>query len=266
MSQGGSVALNRICGVIAATDLRSLRYSAERARANLVELRIDYLEDHIGDPGLIAGLAEVIKLLKSRGKRVIVTLREASEGGRYSGRADYKLRILLELAKMGPDYIDVEAEFEYSKPLITTLTGMGVNVIISKHYLDHAPPEGEVDKLAAKGLELLNSVQSSVQSTSQPRAGPAELYGKVVARNSLVKIVYKCTGLDSDLSALELVRRYRERLIAFAAGESCLLSRLLAPFLGAPFTYALEPGSLRVAPGQLSVDEVIRLWRALRLV
>ena len=262
MSQGDSVALNRICGVIAATDLRSLRYSAERARANLVELRIDYLEDHIGDPGLIAGLVEVIKLLKSRGKRVIVTLREASEGGRYFGRADYKLWVLLELAKMGPDYIDVEAEFEYSKPLITTLTSMGVNVIISKHYLDHAPPEGEVDKLAAKGLELLNSVQS----TLQPRAGPAELYGKVVARNSLVKIVYKCTGLDSDLSALELVRRYRERLIAFAAGESCLLSRLLAPFLGAPFTYALEPGSLRVAPGQLSVDEVIRLWRALRLV
>lgn len=255
MAQGDSIALNRICGVIAATDMRSLRYSAEKARANLVELRIDYLEDHIGDPGLIEGLAEVIELLKSRGKKVIITLREASEGGRYSGAADHKLWILLELARMGPDYIDVEVEFEYSKQLIPKLMGMGVNVIASKHYLESVPPESEVNTLAARSIDLLSSAHGS---SHQLRSG--------IGSDSLVKIVYKCTGLDSDLSALELVRRYRGRLIAFAAGESCLLSRLLAPFLGAPFTYALEPGSLRVAPGQLSVDEVIRLWRALRLV
>ncbi len=233
--------LNIVCSVIATSSLNKMQVLAVNTKTKLVELRLDYLENpSILNPSTLESIGNLVTKLEDAGKRVILTLRDKSEGGKYHGPNSVKERILIELARYRPSYIDIEARNPIINNIIDKLAStVRSGIIVSMHFLDKSLT---LDAIKVLAREILS------------------IGSRFNGRQVLAKIVYKCNSVYEELPAMQAVVEYKGRLISFAIGESCRISRLLAPFLGAPFTYAYH-GSLRVAPGQFKVNEVFRLWR-----
>ena len=71
--------------------------------------------------------------------------------------------------------------------------------------------------------------------------------------------------LSDNWRILGVNAKFPGRVVAFAMGKKGVLSRLLAPYYGAPFTYVYI-GEKPVAPGQLGFEEIIELWNIMGLL
>ena len=236
--------LSKVCGVIAAPTAEEMREAATSAATGIIELRVDAL-DELGT-GVIEALTSLIKEIRGMGKRVIVTLRDADEGGGFVGSPEEKARTLLRLARARPDYIDVEMSNPLARNLTKKILAQGTSVILSSHHLDTPLGVEDIEALVARASRLAGHATG-------PGAG------------LLVKVVYACRTPRDELPAMVATAESSGGLISFATGRNCVVSRALAPFLGAPFTYAHAHGGPQ-APGQPSVAEVMGLWRVLGLI
>ena len=197
----------------------------EQHGCRVVELRLDLL-------GYTREEAErTVMLLAERGARVIATLRDRREGGEYSGPDEEKLDTLLGLLDKGAWLIDLEYRFPLLDRALQEARG---RVIVSYHDYRWTPPP-----------EVLYSY-----------AGDMIRRGAAIA-----KIVTMARRLSDNWRLLGLNAWRKGRIVAFAMSEKGRLSRILAPLIGAPFTYASlgEP----VAPGQLVLKELLEAWRLL---
>lgn len=229
----------RVCGVVRAPGLDEMREAALRARAGIVELRLDSLRDP--PPSAAAGdVGAIVGELRKAGRRVVVTLRDSSEGGGYRGSPGEKARILLRVAEHAPDYVDVEIGSPAFDLVAGPALSTGVGVVASLHRLDGPLPAGQI-------LSIARWVAGYAEEAGRPGA-------------ALAKVVYACRSPADEIHAMQAVAAAPGRIVSFAVGPGCVLSRIAAPLLGAPFTYAHEHGG-PAAPGQPSVEEVVRLWR-----
>jgi 3-dehydroquinate dehydratase/shikimate dehydrogenase len=91
--------MNRIQVVetVSGRTMAELRAARDRAAADLVELRLDGVED-----------VDVAGALAGRTAPVIVTCRPAWEGGRFDGGEDERLRILGDAIRLGAEFVDLE--------------------------------------------------------------------------------------------------------------------------------------------------------------
>ena len=197
----------------------------EQHGCRVIELRLDLL-------GYTREEAErVITHLAERGVRVIATLRDKREGGEYSGPDEEKLATLLGLLDKGAWLIDLEYRFPLLDKALQEARG---SVIVSYHDYRWTPPP-----------EVLYSY-----------AGDMIRRGAAIA-----KIVTMARRLGDNWRLLGLDAWRKGRIVAFAMGERGRPSRILAPLIGAPFTYVSlgEP----VAPGQLVLRELLEAWRLL---
>jgi len=194
-------------------DLERLR----RAPVKLVELRLDYLEN-LGDA------ARAVKAAKDMGFSVIATVRDAGEGGAKPIGDGDRLTALLDAAAAGADYVDVEAYSPIAEKVAEEARRMGVRVVASRHFFDGTPTRDELLAAARRCAEV----------------------------GDIAKVVATARTPIDNLSLLGLIGSVDKPVIAFAMGPLGLPSRLLAPILGSPWTYAslAEP----TAPGQPSVE------------
>ncbi len=157
-------------------------------------------------------------------KPLIVTLRPVWEMGKYEGTEEErmeKLRGLLGIA----EYVDVELRGENAKGLCEMVKGAGKKLIVSAHYRD--TPE----------LEELREVKGKM--------------GEMGA--DVCKIICTAEKVGDNEVALELAK---EGCVSFCMGGLGVVSRMLSPYYGAPFTFAsLEMGK-ESAPGQVEVDDL----------
>ena len=227
-----------ICTVAAADSLEDLRDIVAAAETRFVELRLDRLREPLNRE-TVRRVAELVEEARSGGKKVIATLRDRGEGGGFTGPPAVKEEILLRLAEAGSDFIDVELSFPLRRSVVEGSRRLGVRVIMSIHMFDRVPEPGELRAAAREAFRL---------------------------RANLLKAVFPARRLEDNVVALNLCDRWRGRVISFCLGRLGVASRVMAPLFGAPFTYAYPEGSKPVAPGQLSVGKVIRLWRLLGIV
>lgn len=157
--------------------------------------------------------------------RLIVTCRKKGEGGLFEGSEVERLELLKDWSGIGPAFIDIELS-SLEEGIPEWAEG---RLIASWHDFEGTP---STDRL----LSLLEE---------------AKRYG------GYVKLVTTARRFEDNLKVLGLYRRFK-RLIAFCMGELGLLSRVLCPLLGSPFTYTSfgEP----TAPGQLDVRELRELY------
>lgn len=93
-------------------------------------------------------------------------------------------------------------------------------------------------------------------------------YEKTPSKKKLYQIIEKMLSSGADISKIACMANIPEdcaivlglyakfpKLVAFCMGEIGKITRLSAPILGAPFTYASIKGK-EVAPGQMSYSEV----------
>jgi 3-dehydroquinate dehydratase / shikimate dehydrogenase len=223
------ISSSRICAVVAAPHAAGMRKQLARAlaRTRLVELRLDWLSND-------AEIARFLKWLSVQPKRkttLIATCRRLVGGGHFKGSIAKQLFHVAEAIRAGCQWYDLETETASLCPpeLLDVLLGDG-RQLRSTHFFNNMP------------LNL------SRVSADLRRDEPAA-----------IKIAAHC---DSLAEALELLRfaRSERNIVAIPMGDVAMSVRLLAPRQGSALTYA--PVENATAPGQVSLDEALNLYRA----
>jgi 3-dehydroquinate dehydratase/shikimate dehydrogenase len=88
----------QIVEVVTGPSMADLRAARDRATGDIVELRLDLVDE-----------PDVVGALEGRRKPVIVTCRAAWEGGGFMGSEDDRLQILGDAVMLGAEYVDIEA-------------------------------------------------------------------------------------------------------------------------------------------------------------
>jgi 3-dehydroquinate dehydratase/shikimate dehydrogenase len=213
----------QICISVLETTTRNAVASAMRAAewADLVEIRADYLQD-----------LDLDLLFRRKRRPMLFTLRSRQDGGVYSGSEPQRLETILQAARRGADYVDVE----FSASWQTILENVPrERVILSHHDFDKTPPDlvSLADAMAASGAAVL-------------------------------KIAVRARSLADNLRIAELLAEARGRghtLCALAMGREGLPSRILGPIWGSWMTFASLPGGVATADGQLPADVLIQQYR-----
>ena len=168
-----------------------------------------------------------IKKIFSRHPRLIATCRPGrrSEGSRR--------RLLLAAIKAGAAYVDIELEAdpEFKKQIVRAAHAGNCRVIISYHNFSRTPPPAVLKNVVALSFA---SGADVVKIACLARTGRenARLLGL----------------LDSPA-----------RLVVVGMGRKGRLTRILAPLLGCPFTYASIDGGKETAEGQIEAASLRRI-------
>ena len=158
----------------------------------------------------------------------LVTCRAAQEGGAWRGDHPTRLALLQRAIDLGAEWVDVEHGFEAH-----LVRRPGTKILASRHDFQGVPDDlpGLARRMAAGGADAVKIV---------------------VAARRLGDVVPVFDLLDSP---------DRPPVVALAMGAAGLATRVLGPSRGALWTYAARTAGEASAPGQLSLDEMIDVYR-----
>ncbi len=199
----------------------SLIEKAEKAQADLIEVRLDCLETS----------RKLSDLVKSTKIPLIATNKPLSAKGYFSGTETERQQTLLNAAKNDFEYVDVDLSNPKHKETIDKSKLLGAKLIVSYHKFDGALSVSEMGKV---------------------------LEEEIASGASVCKIIITAKQIEDNLEALNFVSAMssKAKLVCFCMGEYGKVSRLLSPLFGAFFTFAsLEQGS-ETASGQMSISEM----------
>ncbi len=195
----------------------------QAALADLIELRLDDLGDLSEQR-----LAEFVQACP---KPVIAAVHGAEAFGSFAGSIDERLELLHMAARAGCSFVDIDWRLSLE---LGEVDGK-CHRIVSRHELNGTP-------------EDLESVHEEVRA--------------VLYEGDIVKLVTHANSCEDGLRLLRYLRETGNGLVAFCSGERGSFTRVLAPILGSPFTYAAPAqlhgyeGSAPTAPGQLRVNDM----------
>jgi len=218
----------RICvSILPKTVPEALRLieKAEAAHADLIEVRLDCLEDCLENHRGLADLAAHGKTPK------IATNMPHSCQGKFSGTEAERQQTLRDAAKSGFEYVDVELSTPQLKDLVKELKALGAKPIASFHKFN-----------GSLGTSELNSI----------------LEREISSGAEVCKIVTTAKRLEDNLTTLNFTSTAssKAKLVCFCMGELGKISRLLSPLFGSFFTFAsLERGN-ETASGQMTIQEM----------
>ncbi|MCA1644957.1 MAG: type I 3-dehydroquinate dehydratase [Chloroflexi bacterium] len=199
-----------------------------RTQADCVELRLDLFEEPFDLPALLEACG---------GLKVVATLRPPAQGGKSPLAAPERLKVLLEAARLGAHFVDIE--YDACNPYaLDALHAAGARVVVSRHDFAAMPAE-----LAQRWWPELAGLGADV-----------------------VKVVGTAQDLHDCLQVFRAFARADRPTIAIAMGQAGLLTRILA--LCAEqclLTYAMLGAATSTAPGQLTLDEMRQTYRVERL-
>jgi len=186
---------------------------------------VEYRLDHITEPSILE------RLVKGKHCPIIATDRSRRKQSRM---------LLLSAADIGFDFIDVDISFPNASSIIKELKTRDVQVIASHHDFQKTPPQ--------KSLIQLLRVERSLGG-------------------DICKVVTKANQLADNLIVLRFIDKCSRstKVVSFAMGELGIVSRVLSPFFGAKFTFASINDRSKTAEGQMSIDDLRRMWKMLGL-
>jgi len=227
-----------IIAVILENPLQASKQAAEMG-ADILEIRLDLLKITDADKA-----AKLIQEIKSETKLpVIVTNRSSMEGGKWQGKEEERIKLLLDLLTLdnGPDAVDIElcADKKERDRLVNEAKNHGKTVIISFHDFSKTP-----------------SVQEMETILNEAFMTGADIAKLAVMPNSM-RDVLELLGLTLDF------REMNKPLCTISMGAPGKHTRVIAPFYGSVLTYASVEDSSSAAPGQLPVPEVKKIMEAL---
>ncbi len=188
---------------------------AEKAGADVVELRLDY----------ISGLCEddLKRMMDAVNASTIVTVRRKVDGGNFSGTEKERMKLLLAACKFGADYVDVELDVDFG-----VFKHAGAKVICSYHNFNQTPPVEDL-------LAILDAC--------------------VLKKPDVVKIVTMAKKYSDNVVILDFLEKAGKdvKVVSFCMGDKGKLSRVLCTRFGSFFTFAALEGGKESAPGQVDV-------------
>jgi len=197
---------------------------AAGARSDLVEVHIDGMND-----------IDFGRLLRKPRPHVIITNRRTSEGGCFAGSREEQRNILSQAMSYSADYVDVEMSWGDRFIEAFLARKSRTRVIVSHHNFQKTP------------LNL------------------GVLYEKMRGTGAhIIKIATMAEDIGDNRRIFDLVSRARkdhQKVIAFCMGERGQISRILSSKVGGFLTYASLTSEEVTAPGQLSVDDLTKVFR-----
>jgi 3-dehydroquinate dehydratase-1 len=163
---------------------------------------------------------EDIKRIFSARKKLIATCRP---GSYTDAERIHKLKVAID---SGATFVDLEYEApdDVRIPMMDYSHQCHCDVIISYHNYEATPSLSELERIMCHCFELGADLAKIATQVNVNRD------------NSKILSLYKAPG----------------RLVAIGMGELGKISRIVAPFLGAEFTYASLSDEKATAPGQIS--------------
>jgi 3-dehydroquinate dehydratase type I len=202
-------------------EVLNLIEKAEKAKADFIEVRLDCLETS----------RKLSDFSASTKTPLIATNKLQSEKGFFVGTESERQQTLLNAAKSGFEYVDVDLSSPKHIETISQLRQLGTKTIVSYHKFDGA--------LSVSAMENI-------------------LDKEIATGASICKIVTTAKQVEDTLPALSFVSfaSSKAKLVCFCMGEHGKISRLLSPVFGAFFTFAsLETGN-ETASGQMNINEM----------
>ncbi len=237
MRQDMSLSLSSIrgwlCVSIAAPSLEAAASlaAANEALADCFEIRLD----------AFAAPPDAAALLALSRLPLLITNRPAWEGGMRGQEEDDRLGLLMAAARAGAALVDIELRtpVERRQELAAVCRAAGSRLLVSWHDFAGTPSQEELGQVLAAMRE---------------------------AGADIGKIVTTAHCREHVLQVLDLYRQAGDfPLVAFCMGRMGAVSRVAAPALGAPLTYAAPVGGEATAPGQLDASRMRAVLEALAL-
>ena len=203
---------------------------AEAQHADLIEVRLDYLTNY----------DQIAKIPSCSKTPLIATNKSATQHGRFSGTETERQKILVNAAKNGFTYVDVDLGTPKQTGLIRKLHTAGAKVIVSFHDFEQTPPVSELGKV---------------------------LDEEVAVGADVCKIITTAQTVKDNLTTLNFVSEASKKvkLVCFVMGDLGQHSRLVSPVFGAFFTFACLSEKRKTAKGQLTLQEMNSAYEALGL-
>ena len=213
-----------ICAPIIEQDIEMMVKSANSANSDIVELRLDYLDN-------FAGLE---KKIESVNKPKIITCMPKWEGGLFCGTERERAEILLESLKScgSTDYVSIELKTgkDFLNEIMSAAKNKKIKVIISHHDSEKTPEKEEI-------LKILES---------EKQAGA-----------DIAKVAFTPKNYSDVLTVLSVLNNnLKIPVIAISMGELGKVSRVVGLLMGSYLTFASLEKGRESAGGQMSVDEV----------
>ena len=146
-----------------------------------------------------------------------------------------RITLLKECMDLGASFVDIEVES--SESLVKELRGhvksCGTELIISYHNFEQTPGRQELTRMLNRCYE---------------RGG------------AIAKIATRVNSLKDTRNLISLYD-LPGRKVVIGMGEKGRITRVMAPFLGAEFTFASPETGGETAPGQLSVSQLNELYK-----
>jgi 3-dehydroquinate dehydratase type I len=220
-----------ICVPVVEADVRRARnlYLRSARRGFWTELRLDYLEQ-----------PDLQRLLRDRPGQVIATNRLQSEGGRWRGSEPARRALLEEALGYGVDFLDLELATDPAWRREVWSRRGSTRIILSWHDFSGTPDASRLEEVLQEML---------------------------AAEGEILKIVTQARLPSDNLRVLSLIPQARaagKEIIAFCMGPLGKWSRVVAPYLGSFLTFAPFSKKGASAPGQMTVNEIRRLWKMLK--
>jgi 3-dehydroquinate dehydratase type I len=201
---------------------------AEKAQANLVEVRFDLFEES-------RNLKDIVE---STNLPLIATIKLKSEKGLFSGSEIQRQQTLIDAAKNEFEYIDVDFQSPKRNEIMCLLQGLHVKTIVSYHDYSGILTTPAMKKILVEQIDMGASV---------------------------CKIVLTAKHIEDNLSVLSFVSfaSTKAQLVCFCMGEEGKTSRLLSPAFGAYFTFAALNTTSQTASGQMTINEMRTAYKLL---
>ena len=203
---------------------------AEAQHADLIEIRLDGLNKR-------NRIADIPSCSQTP---LIATNKSIVCNGNFSGSETERQKVLMEAARNGFEYVDVDLGTTKQTELIRNLHEVGAKVIVSFHDFEQTPTLLQLGKVLEEQVALGADV---------------------------CKIITTARSVEDNLITLNFVSEAskKAKLVCFAMGELGKHSRLVSPVFGAFFTYASLDEKRKTAKGQLTIEEMKRSYEALGL-
>lgn len=200
-------------------------------KADIIEWRADFLED-------IESILQAAPFIFEKFKdfSLLFTVRTANEGGNISiSKKDY-VTLLKKVAKLGPDYIDIEY-FSYRKAL-PQLLEFKEKIVLSYHNFFESPTD-----LTARMMKMQREETGFVKVA-------------IMAQR-------ECDVLDLLQITRDFTMEYGPKFIGIAMGELGKISRVAGGLTGSVWTFVALDKEEGSAPGQLTLPQMLDVLDAL---
>lgn len=227
--------------VHAARPLSAQAADAYAAGADMVELRVDLIQDVSAVEAFLAG---------PRDRPCILTIRSAAEGGAWDQDDAERIALFERLGLLQPGYIDVEWRTWQRSANLRQKIGL-----VCERAAGGEPPSMTARAKSQLILSLhdFQSMTPLEREWRELRAAPAHVF----------KLAVTPRDAADALQILRLVQEdsESERILAIGMGAAGVATRILAPCVGAFGSFAALDDQQATAPGQLTLAALRERYR-----